>query len=149
MHGARVVDGSMPEAYIFSPTGSSPRASLCLSESPCSNGGFPPNTSQNGHAHRGGSPADSAHITQNGLSLDDKVQEPSCDSSGSLPDQPPPLLNGHTHTGLANGNSACCCYPGLSFIFCQSLFRATATLVVGERWLLCCTSYCTCCCTGP
>ncbi|CAL8460864.1 g395 [Coccomyxa elongata] len=81
--------------------GSSPRASLCLSESPCSNGGFAPNISQNGHAHRDGSPADSA---QNGLSLEDKPQEPSLDSSGCLPDQPPPLLNGHAHTGLANGS---------------------------------------------
>ncbi len=104
MYGAKIVDGRMSEADMMAPTGSSPRASLCLSESPCSNGGFAPNVSQNGHAHRDGSHADSA---QNGLSLEDKPREPSLDSSGCLPDQAPPLLNGHVHSGLANGNGAC------------------------------------------
>lgn len=120
MHGAKVEHGRMSEADTLAWTGSSPRASLCLSESPYSNGGFPPSISQNGHANRDGSPADSAHLAQNGLSLEDKPQEPSSNSSGSLPDQPPPLLNGHAHTGIANGNGACCCYTGLSSVSCQS-----------------------------
>ncbi|EIE25588.1 P-loop containing nucleoside triphosphate hydrolase protein [Coccomyxa subellipsoidea C-169] len=91
---------SQSSARAGAPAGLSPRASLRLSASPRSNNG----DLANGTTQGVGSPSGSGRLMQNGLTQNGLSPDGKPTASGNLLDQPPPMLNGHHHGGLANRN---------------------------------------------
>ncbi len=95
--------------------GLSPRASLHLSASPRSNTG----DLANGTTQGVGSPSGSGRLMQNGLTQNGLSPDGKPTASGNPLDQPPPMLNGHHHGGLANRNGSSLV---LDILSCLTLF---------------------------